>query len=92
MLTPVVVVTALVLTLKFALVAPEATGTLDRTCATDVLLLESVTLAPLAGAGPLKVTVPVDELPPTTLLGLRLTEDAVSGGMTVKVAPCVELP
>jgi hypothetical protein len=57
-----------------------------------VLLLESVTLAPLAGAGPLKVTVPVDELPPTTLLGLRLTEDAVSGGVTVKVAPCVELP
>ena|SRR5689334_16217935 len=74
MLTAVVVVTALVVTLKLALVAPARTVTLAGTCATDVLLLESETTVS-AGAAALKVTVPVEMLFPMTLLGLRLTDE-----------------
>ena len=39
-----------------------------------VLLLNRTTTAPLAGAGALSVTVPVDEAPPITEEGLRTTE------------------
>jgi hypothetical protein len=55
-----------------------------------VLLLLRVTTAPPVGAGPFIVTVPVDELPPVTVVGLRLTE-AGAGAATVKAAPCVVL-
>ena len=61
--------TALVLTVKDALVAPAATVTLEGTLAAVVLLLESATCAPPVGAGPLNVTVPVEEFPPVTLVG-----------------------
>ena len=61
--------TALVLTANVALVAPAATVTLAGTLAAVVLLLESATCAPPDGAGPLSVTVPVDEFPPVTLVG-----------------------
>jgi hypothetical protein len=67
--------TALVLTVKDAVVAPAATVTLEGTVATDVLLLESVTCAPPAGAGPLSVTVPVEEFPPVTVVGFRESEE-----------------
>jgi hypothetical protein len=70
----VVVETALVVTLKVALDSPAAIVTLAGTWAAVVLLLERVTTAPPAGAVPLKVTVPVDPLPPTTLTGLTVTE------------------
>jgi hypothetical protein len=76
----VTVVSALglcVLTVKVALVEPAATVTLDGTVAT-VLLLEVVTTAPPAGAAALSVTVPVEELPPLTLLGLRMSEASVT--------------
>ena len=66
--------TALVVTVKVAVVAPAATVTLAGTCAAAVLPLDSVTTAPLVRAGPLKVTVPVDELPPVTEDELRVTE------------------
>lgn len=56
-----------VLTVNVALVNPAATVTLEGTVAADVLLLESATTDPPAGAGPLSVTVPVEELPPCTL-------------------------
>ena len=87
-------VTALVLTVNVALVAPAATVTLAGTVATDALL-ERFTTAPPLGAGPLRVTVPVEEEPPVTLLGLSKTEDRVGGvpaGVTVSVAVCVAPP
>ena len=85
--------TALVLTVKDALVAPAATVTLERTLATVVSLLESVTCAPPVGAGPLSVTVPVEEFPPVTLVGLSVKEERVGegggAGVTVSEADLV---
>ena len=72
--------TALVLTVNVALLAPAATVTLAGTLAAVVLLLESVTVAPPAGAAPLKVTVPVEEFPPVTLVGFSESEERVGGG------------
>jgi hypothetical protein len=79
-LTVVDVPTALVLTVNVALVAPGAIVTLEGTLAAVVLLLERATCAPPAGAGPLSVTVPVDELPPTTLVGFNVNEVSVGAG------------
>jgi hypothetical protein len=79
--TVVEAATALVLTVNVALVAPAGTVTMDGTLAAAVLLLESVTVAPLAGAAPLNVTVPVEDCtPPTTLVGFRESEERVGGG------------
>jgi len=69
-----------VLMVNVALVAPGATVTLDGTAATEVSLLESATCAPPDGAGPLKVTVPVEEFPPVTLVGLSVNEVSMGGG------------
>src|SRR5437867_10561999 len=70
--------TGLVLTVKVALVAPAGTVTLEGTVAAPVLLLESRTWAPPAGAGPLSVTVPVEDCaPPTTLVGFSVSEETV---------------
>ena len=77
--------TAEVVIVNVALVAPAATVTLARTWAAVVLLLVRVTTAPPDGAGPVKVTVPVDEVPPITELGLRLTEVSAAA-VTVRVA------
>ena len=71
--------TALVLTANVVLVAPAATVTLAGTLAAVVLLLESATCAPPDGAGPLNVTVPVDEFPPVTLVGFTETEASEVG-------------
>lgn len=72
--------TALVLTVNDALVAPAATVTLEGTLAA-VPLLESVTTAPPVEAGPLKVTVPVEDwTPPITLAGLTVRDERVGGG------------
>src|SRR5436190_24326744 len=86
MVTVVDAVTALVLTVNVALVAPAATVTLEGTVATDVLLLESATCAPPDGAGPLSVTVPVEESPPVTVVGLSDSEVSVRGGAGVAVS------
>src|SRR6267142_2427096 len=82
MVTGVEEVTALVLTVNVALVAPAGTVTLDGTVATP-LLLESSTCAPPVGAAPLSVTVPVEGDPPVTLVGLSATEESVGdpGGL-----------
>ena len=84
MMTAVEAATALVLTGKVALVAPAATVTLPATVAAE-LLLDSVTGAPPAGAGPLSLTVPVELLPPVTVVGLTLSELGM-GGITVSEA------
>ena len=75
MVTCVELVTVLVVTENVALVDPAGTVTLGTTTwATPVLLLTRVTTAPPVGAGALRVTVPVEELPPMTLVGFRDTE------------------
>jgi hypothetical protein len=84
--------TTLVETLKVALVEPAGTVTLAGTVATAVLLLESVTMAPPVGAGPLRVTVPCEEPPPVTEVGFRTSEAAVIAGTTVSVAVAVAPP
>jgi hypothetical protein len=82
------VVTALVLTVNVALLAPAATVTLAGTVAVDVLVLERETAAPPVGAGPLSVTVPVEGDPPVMLVGLSAIEESVAepGGVTVSEA------
>ena len=73
-----------------AVVAPAAIVTLAGTWATAVRLLESVTTRPPAGAGPSSVTVPVDGLPPCTVLGLMVWIDivgAVTDNLAVTVTP-----
>src|SRR6266850_282992 len=75
--------TALVLTVKATLVAPAGTITLEGTLAAP-LLLESVTCAPPACAGPLSVTVPVEDcVPPMTLVGFSASEGRVGVGVPV---------
>lgn len=76
-----------VFTVKLTLVAPAGTVTLAGTLAA-LLSLESSTCAPPAGAGPLSVTVPVeDPKPPTTLVGFSVSDVTVGsgGGITVSV-------
>ena len=87
-MTVVDVATALVFTGKVAVVAPAGTVTLALlgTEATAGLLLERETAAPPLGAGPFRVTVPVgEEVPPVTLVRLRVSEERV-GGITVSEA------
>src|SRR6266404_3913728 len=79
MLAEVVKRTGDVFTRKVALVAPAGTVTLEGTRAAVVLLLESVTIAPPAGAAPLKVTVPVEEFPPVTLVGFSESAERETG-------------
>jgi hypothetical protein len=93
--TLVFVVTVLVLTVKFALVWPDDTVTLEGTVATDVLLLESETVEPPEGAAELRVTVPVELFPPVTLVGFRVTDETVGEelpGFTVKLVDTVVVP
>jgi hypothetical protein len=76
--TGVDALTAVVVTVNVALVAPAATVTLAGTVATAVLLLDSVTTAPPAGAALVNVAVPCAALPPTTLAGLRPIADSAA--------------
>lgn len=67
-------------TVKDALVAPAGMNTLVGTLAAP-LLLERSTCAPPAGAGWVRVTVPMeDSRPPTTLDGLNVSEERVGSG------------
>ena len=89
--------TALVLTVKVVLVAPAGTITLEGTLAAPGLLLESATCAPPVGAGPLSVTVPVEDcIPPTTLAGFSISEERAgaggAAGVTVSEADLVAPP
>ena len=80
----VVALTAVVVTAKVVLVAPAGTVTLAGTVATAVLPLESVTTAPPAGAAALKVAIPVEEVGPTTLLGLTDNTDRLGAAGAVR--------
>ena len=81
--------TTLVVTVNVAVVAPAATVTLPGTCA-DVLLLPRATVAPPMGATLLRVTVAVEEFPPTTLAGFRVSEARVAGvAVTTRFAALV---
>jgi hypothetical protein len=77
-LTPVVV------TANVAVVCPAGTVTDAGTVAAATLLLV-VTTVPVAPAGPLRVTVPVEPLPPNTDDGLKVSEARVAG-VTVRFA------
>jgi hypothetical protein len=70
--------TAVVVIVNLALVAAAGTTMLVGTCATAVLLLVKVTVAPPVGAGPLNVTVPCELVPPTTIVGLSVSDVADS--------------
>ncbi len=90
-MTGVELVTAMVLTVNVALLAPAGTVTLGSTLAAP-LLLASITCAPPVSAGPLSVTVPVEDCaPPVTLVGFNVSEDMVGGacGSTVSEAVLV---
>jgi hypothetical protein len=68
----------------------------EGTVATDVVLLVSDTTTPPDGAAALSVTVPVELLPPLTLVGFKLTEETVGPdeppGFTVKLVDTVAVP
>src|SRR5262245_33899528 len=67
-----------VVTVKLAEVWPSGTVIAPGGVATR-LLVESVTETPPAGAGVLRNTVPVEAVPPCTLVGLSVT-DCNNGG------------
>lgn len=82
------------LMVNIAVVAPAGTMTVEAVLAAP-LLLESVICAPPAGAGPLKVTVPVEACnPPITLLGFSVNEETVGRGrgFTVREAALLTPP
>jgi len=58
---------------KVADVAPAGTVTEAGTCASADELASDTTNPP-AGAGPVRVTVPVEEVPPVTVVGLSDSE------------------
>jgi hypothetical protein len=74
-----------VLTVNVALVEPAGMVTLDGTFAKAVLLLESATTAPPEGAGALKVSLPVEESLPCTLVGLSVSDDNTGPAPGVRV-------
>jgi hypothetical protein len=86
------VVTAVVFTVKIALVAPAPMMTFAGTAPTAALLLERDTATPPVGAGALSVTVPVEGVPPVTLMGFRVSEVSTAppwgAGVTVSEAVC----
>lgn len=77
-----------VLTMNVAELPPDGTVTLAGTLATDGLLLDNTTIVPPAGAGPLRVTAPVEELPAVTVEGESVSDDS-AGGLMVTVVVLV---
>ena len=73
-----------VVTVNVAELLPGGTVTLAGTLATEDLLLDSATTVPPAGAGPLRVTVPVEELPAFTVEGESVNDDG-TGGLMARV-------
>jgi hypothetical protein len=87
----VLALTLFVVIVKLAEVEPAAIETLDGTVAALVLLLESETVTPPDGAAAVSVTLPVDDVPPVTLVGLtdnelRAAFVVVAAAFTVRAA------
>lgn len=82
--------TDIVETVKVAEVAFAGTRTVAETVA-FVLFEDRVTLVPPGPAGPLRVTVPVELLPPTTVVGANENPTSAAGLM-VRVALWFEPP
>lgn len=78
--------------LNVALVAPAGTVTFEGTIAG--LAPDNCTTAPLAGAGPLRVTVPVEDEPAATVAGFSVSDvtPTVTPGLMVMPVLAVELP
>jgi hypothetical protein len=82
--------TALVVTVNVVLREPGGTVADDGTCVAEVLLLVSETTAPVGGAAPLSVNVPVEGNPPVTALGFKVSdvkEAAETASVVVLVFP-----
>ena len=83
--------TAMVVTVKVAVALPAGTITLAGTVAA-ALFLDKATEMPPLGAALLKVTVPVEDVPPVTLVGLTETEESAgAGGVIVSAAVLLTL-
>lgn len=67
--------TAVVLTVNVPLDDPLGIVRLLTLGTANELLLPMVTVMPELGAGAVRVTVPVDDAPPVTEVGLTATED-----------------
>jgi hypothetical protein len=81
--------TADVVAVNVALIAPAATVAVAGTPTAAVLPLDSETTAPPAGAPLESVTLPCEVVPPVTLVGFTLTLCRLAGGgtgVTVSVA------
>jgi hypothetical protein len=84
-----------VLIVKVALVAPAGTVTLAGTATSGAPELARLIVVGTEAAA-LKVIVPCDALPPTTLAGFKVNDDMTgalaAGGVTVRIALLDELP
>lgn len=76
--------------LNVAPVLPAATVTVAGTVAAAVLLLDSPTAAPPAGAALVRVMVPCDGLPPVTLAGLTVRAASVGDGVAAVIPSPVD--
>jgi len=82
MVTAVTAVTALLVTVKLAVVAPAAKVTDAGTVAAFTLLLARVMTAPPAGAAAVRVTVPVLTAPPVIAVGFNAIAEGCGGFAT----------
>jgi hypothetical protein len=97
MVTVVLLAEALVETAKVAVTLPEGTRTAEGTDATVLFELEIPTESPPDGAGPLSRIVAAEDEPAATVVGLRASDDSVTGGgggdgLTVRAAVRVRPP
>jgi hypothetical protein len=78
-------------TVNVVLFAPGGIVAVDGTVATDVRLLLSETTAPAGGAAPFSVRVAVEEAPPVTVAGFKVS-DVKDATLTVRVVVLVMVP
>jgi len=89
--TDVFEATGVVVAVKVAETAPDATVTEAGTAATEGVWLVRDTTEPEAGAADVSVTVPVLDVPPASEEGAKVTVET-DGGRTVRVACLVTIP